>query len=79
MTTNGTTEKDRQIIRQSQLKLVLDYAIMRGYQISVNDLIKVTTMMEMFVINGYKASDMEKYEAIEKYLKDTYDNPKNIL
>lgn len=79
MTTNGTTEKDRQIIRQSQLKLVLDYAIMRGYQISVNDLIKVTTMMEMFVINGYKASDMEKYEAIEKHLKDTYDNPKNIL
>lgn len=79
MTTNGITDKDRQIIRQSQLKLVLDYSIMRGYKVSVQDLIKVTAMMEMFVVNGYKTTDMEKYQAIDKHLNETYNNSKNLI
>jgi aerobic-type carbon monoxide dehydrogenase small subunit (CoxS/CutS family) len=74
MTTNGTTEKDKQIIRQSQLKLVLDYATQCGYCISLTDLIKTATMMEMFVIEGFKTSNLDRYEALDKHLKETYGN-----
>jgi hypothetical protein len=69
------TEKDLQIIRQSQLKLTLEYFTACGVCPSITDLVKITTMMENFVVNGYKTSDVEKYQAVDKYINETYKNP----
>ena len=66
------TEKDKQIIRQSQLKLVLDYFQMCGLCPSLGDVIKVTTMMEKYVIEGYSTDIMNSFERIEKYINEEY-------
>ncbi len=66
------TEKDLQIIRQSQLKLSLDYLTSCGICPSMVDLVKVTTMLENFVVNGYRSADIPKYEAVDKYINETY-------
>lgn len=68
------TDKDLQIIRQSQLKLTMDYFTACGACPSMTDLLKVTTMLENFVVNGYKTADLPKYEALDKYINDNYKN-----
>lgn len=68
------TEKDLQIIRQSQLKLTMDYFTACGTCPSMTDLLKVTTMLENFVVNGYKTADLPKYEALDKYINEHYKN-----
>lgn len=68
------TEKDLQIIRQSQLKLTMDYFTACGTCPSMTDLLKVTTMLENFVVNGYRAADLPKYEALDKYINEHYKN-----
>lgn len=66
------TEKDLQIIRQSQLKLSMDFFTACGACPSMVDLVKVTTMLENFVVNGYRSADIPKYEALDNYINDTY-------
>ncbi len=66
------TEKDKQIIRQSQLKLVLDYFQMCGICPSLTDVIKVTTMMEKYVIEGYSTDITSSFERIEKFIDEQY-------
>ena len=66
------TEKDKQIIRQSQLTLVLDYFQMCGICPSLTDVIKVTTMMEKYVIEGYSTDITSSFERIEKFIDEQY-------
>jgi hypothetical protein len=67
-----TTQKDLQIIRQSQIKVSLEFFAACGACPSIVDLVKVTTMLENFIVNGYKGSDIPKYEALDKYINETY-------
>ncbi len=60
------------IVRQSQIKLALDYFGACGTCPTIVDLIKVTTMLENFIINGYKSSEMDNYEKLDKYIQDNY-------
>jgi len=66
------TEKDKQIIRQSQLKLSLDYFTTCGYCPSITDLMKTTTMLEDFVIKGYSKDLMAKFEKLDEYINEQY-------
>lgn len=66
------TEKDKQIIRQSQLKFVADYFSMCGICPTLGDLVKVTTMMEKYVIEGYSTDIMSSFERIEKFIDEQY-------
>ena len=66
------TEKDKQIIRQSQLKLSLDYYQMCGYCPSTTDLIKTTAMLEDFVINGYSKEMASKFERLDEHINEQY-------
>jgi len=66
------TEKDKQIIRQSQLKLSLDYYQMCGYCPNITDLIKTTAMLEDFVINGYSKDMASKFERLDEYITKEY-------
>ena len=66
------TEKDKQIIRQSQLKFTADYFNMCGICPTLGDLIKVTTMMEKYVIEGYSSDIMSSFERIEKFINEEY-------
>jgi hypothetical protein len=66
------TEKDRQIIRQSQSKLALEYFNACGVCPTLTDLIKTTTMLEDFVINGYSSTMIMKFEKLDAYIHDEY-------
>jgi hypothetical protein len=64
--------KDKQIIRQSQMKAALDYFQMCGACPTISDLIKVTTMLENFIVNGYKTADLPNYEKLDEYIQSQY-------
>jgi len=66
------TEKDKQIIRQSQLKFSLDYFTTCGYCPNTTDLIKTTAMLEDFVINGYSKDMASKFERLDEYINNEY-------
>ena len=68
----GATEKDKQIIRQSQLKFVMDYFQMCELCPSLSDIIKVTSIMEKFVIEGYSSDINKSYERIDQFIDDQY-------
>ncbi len=69
-----TTKPDnqRQIIRQSQLKLALDYFNACGICPTMTDLIRITTMLEEFVVSGYSKDIVSKFEKIDAFIKDEY-------
>lgn len=65
------TQQD-QIIAQSQLKLVLEYFNACGICPTLSDLIKVSTMMEKYVKDGYSTTLVESFEKIDSYIKENY-------
>lgn len=70
------TDKDKQIIRQSQLKMSLDYFNSCNICPTITDLIKTTTMLEDFVINGYSKELVSKFEKLDGYINEQYKNNK---
>ena len=68
----NATDKDKQIIRQSQLKFALDYYNTCGICPTMSDLIKTTTMLEDFVINGYSKDMVSKFEKLDAFINSEY-------
>ena len=66
------TDKDRQIIRQSMAKLVLEYSKTCDMCMTLSDLIKTTTMMEDYCINGYSKEMVAKFDKLDEYLTKEY-------
>lgn len=61
-----------QIIAQSQLKLTLEYFQMCDKCPTLSDVIKISTMLEKYVKDGYSASLAESFEKIDKYIQEQY-------
>lgn len=70
------TDKDLQIIRQSQIKLCLEYFSHCGICPTLADVMSVTTMLEQFIKDGYSKDLKTKFESIDKYIEDTYKQDK---
>jgi hypothetical protein len=66
----ANNDKDRQIIRQSQIKLSLDYLNGCGICPSMVDLIKTTTMLEEFIVNGYSRDIVQKFEKLDSHIQE---------
>jgi len=66
------TEKDRQIIRQSQIKTSLDYFKMMGINPTLEDVIKTTTLLEMFCVNGYSKDMVDRFEKLDDHIREMY-------
>lgn len=66
------TEKDRQIIRQSQIKSSLDYFKMMGINPTLEDVIKTTTLLEMFCVNGYSKDMVDRFEKLDDHIREMY-------
>lgn len=64
--------KDRIIARQSMSRLALDYFKELGVTPSLSDLIKITTMLENYVIHGYSAEMTEKFSRIDDFINTEY-------
>ena len=62
-------EKQKQIIRQSQGKLVLDYFNSCGKCVSLKDMVGITEVMVDYVSNGYSKELGERLNKIDEHIK----------
>lgn len=67
---NKSQEAQKQIVRQSQVKAVLEYFTLIGKKPSLTDVIKTTTMMEQYIYNGYSQKLKEQFESLDKHLEE---------
>jgi hypothetical protein len=59
-----------QIIRQSQVKAVLDYFTLIEKKPSLSDVVKTATMMEQYIINGYSKKLMDDFDKVDTHIKE---------
>jgi len=69
---NEEIVKARRIARQSQMERSIEYFQMCSICPSLSDLIKTTTMLEEFVINGYSKEMLEKFDKLDEYINKEY-------
>jgi len=70
---------NRQIIRQSMSKLTLEYFNSCGVCPTLSDLIKATTIMEDYCINGYSSELMTRFDRLDSYINQEYINSDKSL
>jgi hypothetical protein len=72
------TRQQDLIIRQSQLKEAIRYCELLNKQPSLVDVIKITTMLEKFINDGYSKDMVELMEKVDSHIKDIPNN-KSVL
>lgn len=61
--------KDRQIVAQSSLKLINEWANNCNYCITLKELVSISVVIEDYVENGYSKTIGERLSNIDDYLK----------
>ena len=64
--------KERIIVRQSQIKLALDYLTTCNICPTIQDLIRTTTMLEQYIIDGYSVELMNKLAKLDDYIQKEF-------
>lgn len=64
--------QQEQIIRQSQIKLALDYFNACNVCPSLADLVKTTAMLEKFIKDGYSPELIDKFEKTDEFIQQQY-------
>ena len=72
------TRQQDLIIRQSQLERAIEYCSLLNKKPSLVDIIKITTMLEKFINEGYSKSMVELMEKVDSHIADLPDN-KSVL
>jgi hypothetical protein len=62
------TTQGNQIIRQSQVKLVVDYFTLVGKKPNLSDVVKIATMMEKYIQDGYSKELGESFLRIDEHI-----------
>lgn len=62
------TAQQNQIIRQSQVKLVVDYFTLIEKKPNLSDVIKISSMMERYIQNGYTKELGESFLKIDEHI-----------
>ena len=65
-------KKQHIIVRQSMIKFALEYFTTCGICPTMTDIMKVTTILESYAIDGYSKDMTEKFEKVDQYIKDNY-------
>lgn len=71
--TNMAQDKERQIVTQSQLKLVMDYTKQIGVNLKLKEIVGVTNVMVDYCMNGYSKEIGERLDAIDKFIVDKFE------
>lgn len=61
------------IIRQSQLKFVLDYTKLIGTPLSLKEIIGVTNVLVDYCQNGYNKELGDRLTKIDKFIQDKFE------
>lgn len=65
----GKSKEEQEIIaRQSQLKLVLDWAVSCNKCLTLKELVGITNVMAEYVVDGYKKTIGDRLDAIEDHI-----------
>jgi hypothetical protein len=64
--------QSQQIVSQSSLKVVLEWATMNNIQLTLKDLCGITKVVEDYVENGYSKELAERLVGVDKHIKETY-------
>lgn len=64
--------QQEQIIRQSQIKLALDYFNACEICPTIVDLVKTTTMLEQYIKNGYSNDLVSSFNELDKHIQKEY-------
>ena len=59
------SDKDNQIIRQSQLKFVLEYAKQVEVDLKLKEIVGITNVMVDYCLNGYSKELGERFDNID--------------
>jgi hypothetical protein len=57
------------IVRQSQLKFVLDYTTLMGVKLSLKDIIGITNVLVDFCLNGWSTDLRKRVEACDEHIQ----------
>jgi hypothetical protein len=66
-------DKDRQIVTQSQLKLVMDYSKQIGVNLKLKEVIGVTNVLVDYCINGYSKELGDRLDSIDKFIQSKFE------
>jgi len=69
MSTTQNNDTQSIIVRQSQLKLVLDYTTAMGVKLPLKDLIGISVVMTDFCLNGWSADLKKRIEACDEHIQ----------
>ena len=64
--------QQQQIVSQSSLKVVMEWASMNNIQLSLKDLCGITRVVEEYVENGYTKELANRLEGVDKHIQETY-------
>lgn len=62
------SDKDLQIVRQSQLKLVLEYTSQAQVQLKLKEIVGITNVMVDYCINGYSKELGDRLNGIDVFI-----------
>lgn len=67
----STQNNDTQtiIVRQSQLKLVVDYATLMDVKLPLKDVIGISVVLTDYCLNGWSADLRKRVEACDEHIK----------
>lgn len=71
--TNMTQTKDNIIARQSQMTAALTYFQLVGKKPKISDVVKLSAMLEKFIINGYSKDLNEMMERADEIMTQIED------
>jgi hypothetical protein len=63
-------DKDKQIITQSQLKLVIDYSKQINVDLNLKEIVGITNVLVDYCLNGYTKEISERLDAIDNFILD---------
>ena len=66
-------EKQEVIVRQSQLKFVMDYAKMINVNLTLTEMVRISRVLTTYVMNGYNDKTLDLLEKADKLIKDKFD------
>jgi hypothetical protein len=65
-------QKQAAIVRQSQLKLVVDYLKQINLNLPLKDICGITNVMTDYVVEGYNKDIAQRLDAIDNYIKSKF-------
>jgi hypothetical protein len=65
-----TKQEQEMIARQSQIKLVLDWAQSCNHCLTLKELVTITNVFSDYIVEGYSAKIGERLESVQSYLDE---------